>query len=89
MNTINTIKIDAFKKNPMNRGGVIRTVLIITALLIVLGYFGFNLRDIVNSPIVQDNLNFAKEVTLNIWNNFLKVPATYIWNLILRVLPIY
>lgn len=84
---MNTRKIDTSQKNPMNRGGVIRTVLIIVALLIILGYFGFNLRNIVNSPIVQDNLNFAKEVILNVWNNFLKVPATYIGNLILKVLP--
>jgi hypothetical protein len=71
----------------LNRGGVVRTVLIIVALLIVLGYFGFNLRDIVNSPVVKDNLNFAKEVTVNIWDNYLKVPTKYILDLIVNMLP--
>jgi flagellar basal body-associated protein FliL len=74
-------------KKPNNRGGVLWTILIIVAILIVLGYFGFNMRNIVNSPVVQDNLGFAKEVALNIWNNYLKVSAIYVWNLILKVLP--
>ncbi len=75
------------KKKAFDGGGVITTVLIIVALLIILGYFGFNLRDIVNSPIVQDNLTFAKELSLNVWNTYLKVPVTYIYDLIMKLLP--
>ncbi len=75
------------KKLVMNRGGVVRTVLFLVAVLIVLGYFGFNLRNIVNSPIVHDNLDFAKEVILNSWNNFIKPSLNWIWNLISKLLP--
>ncbi|MEK7501548.1 MAG: hypothetical protein AAB777_00760 [Patescibacteria group bacterium] len=76
-----------FKKTIFNRGGVITTILTIVALLIVLGYFGFNLRNIVNSPVVQDNLAFAKELALNVWNTYLKVPITYVYDLIVKLLP--
>jgi len=74
------------KNNIYNRGGLLRTVLIVLAIIIALGYFGFNLRDIVNSPMVQDNLDFTKEVILGIWNGFLKTPVMFIWNLIVGLL---
>lgn len=68
------------KKNTNNRGGLLRTVIIVVTVLIVLGYFGFNLRNIIASPTVRDNLVYAKELTVTGWNNYLKGPATYLWN---------
>ena len=76
-----------FKKTIFNMGGVITTILTIVSLLIVLGYFWFNLRNIVNSPVVQYNLAFAKELALNVWNTYLKVPITYVYDLIVKLLP--
>ena len=69
------------QKNTSERG-LIRTVILIVIALIILGYFGFNLRTILNSPTVQDNLNYAGEIALNIWNQYLKGIATVIWNFI-------
>ena len=44
-----------------NRGlptqaGLIKTVLLIVIALIVLGYYGFNLKDAIDSPSVKENL---------------------------------
>ena len=76
------------KKNSNRQGsrGFIKMIILIVVALIVLGYLGFNLRNIVASPTVQDNFNYAKEVIVNIWNSYLKVPVDYLWNLIFNKL---
>lgn len=71
--------MNSLKKNQCDRGGIVRTVLLIIVALIILGYFGFNLRDILKSPTVHDNLIYAKELTVTGWNKYLKGPAEYVW----------
>lgn len=61
-------------------GGFIKTILIIVIALVVLGFFGYNLRDIISSPVVRDNLSYAGELAVKVWNNFLATPAIWIWN---------
>lgn len=68
-----------FTKNTMNRG-FIRTVILIVIALLVLSYFGFNIRDTVESPTAQSNFGYVKMVILDIWNDYLKKPALYLWN---------
>ena len=41
----------------MYKRGLIKTIIIIVIALIVLGYFGFNIEDILKSQNVQANLN--------------------------------
>lgn len=60
--------------------GLIKTVLVIVIALIVLGYFGFNVGDIINSPTVQANLHTAWSFVLMVWNNYLAAPVIYIWS---------
>lgn len=60
--------------------GLIKTVLIIVVALIVLGYFGFNIEDIINTPTVQANLNSTWAFVVNIWNTYLAGPFVYIWD---------
>ena len=43
-------------------------VLLIVVGLVVLGYFGYNLRDIVNSPSVNENLAYAWDMLKRAWN---------------------
>jgi hypothetical protein len=66
--------------------GFIKTILIIVVALIILGYFGYNLRDIINSPTVQDNLSFGKEVSIKVWQSFLRVPILFLWNIIISLI---
>jgi hypothetical protein len=69
-----------YKICPEKNRGFIRLVLIIIAILLILSYFGLNLRSIVNSPTGQANFSYVKEFSLGIWNNYLKKPVTYLWN---------
>jgi hypothetical protein len=62
-------------------------VLIIIVALIVLGFFGYNLRDIIASPTVSDNLEYAWGIVVKVWDNFLARPAIWVWdNLIVDLL---
>ena len=64
----------------MYKKGLIKTVLIIVVALIVLGYFGFNITDIIKTPTVQANLNSAWGFVVNLWNTYLGGPFNYIWD---------
>lgn len=65
---------------PTDRG-LVRMIVIIVIALLLIAYFGFNLRSIVDSPTFQDNWHFIKDTVLYVWNTFLKGPAVYLWNL--------
>lgn len=64
-------------------GGFIKLIILLVIVLIVLGYFGFNIQQIINSPTVSGNLSYVWNLALNFWNNFLVVPVTYVWNKII------
>jgi len=67
------------KKIPTDRG-LIKMILIIIAALLILSYFGINLRNLVNSPTNQDNVSYVATTSVSVWNTYLKQPATYLWN---------
>ncbi len=64
----------------MGQGGFVKLIIIIVIALIVLGYFGFNVADIIKSPTVDSNLSWGKSLVLTVWNNFLKAPVIWIWD---------
>ena len=69
------------KTTPYRRGGgFIKMILLIVIALVVLGYFGYNLKDIVNSPTVHDNLVYVWDLIVKLWNTLLAEPATWIWD---------
>jgi len=49
------------------QGGFIKLIIILVIVLIVLGYFGFNLKNIIQSQGVTDNLNYAWGLVLEAW----------------------
>ena len=63
------------------QGGLIKAILVIVIILLILAYFGLNLRSIVSSPTFQDNWSFLWNGIATIWDNYLKAPATYLWNI--------
>ncbi len=67
------------KYNTGNRG-LVKTIILIVIALLILSYFGLNLRDIVNSPAGRDNFSYTQEVMINVWDNYLKRPVMYLWN---------
>jgi hypothetical protein len=66
--------------------GLVRWIILIVIAVIILGYFGFNVRGAVNSPTTQDNLNFLKDTAVKIWDYVLRAPALWIWEVI--ILPL-
>lgn len=59
-------------------GGFVKMVLLIVIALVVLGFFGYNLKDIANSPTVHNNLVYVWGLVVKLWNNFLAEPAQWI-----------
>ncbi len=47
--------------------GLVKAILLIVVALVILGYFGYNLRDIVNSPAVRDNLAYVWGFVVKFW----------------------
>jgi hypothetical protein len=71
----------------MNRkGGLIRLLILIFIALIVLGYYGVSVRNVVQNPTAQDNLSYVWTGATSVWDNYLKVPATYLWNIFVNVI---
>ena len=63
-----------------NRGGIIKMVIFGVIILLVLAYFGFNLRGMVASETFQDNWKYISEIAMGIWNNYLSGPFGYLWS---------
>ena len=49
-------------------------------LIFVLSYFKISVRSVVESPTAQDNINYVGGGGRNLWNDYLKKPASYLWN---------
>ena len=68
------------QNSKQGRGGFIKLILLIVIALVVLGFFGYNLRDIINSPTVHDNLVYVWDLIVKFWNMFLATPFHWIWD---------
>ncbi len=49
-------------------------------LVLVLSYSGISIKSIVESPEGQENINYITGGVRNLWYEYLKEPAEYIWN---------
>ena len=65
--------------NKPSEQGFLKLIILIVIGLIILGYFGLNIQDILAKPVVHDNLVAFWEFLKWLWNNFLVGPATWIW----------
>jgi len=66
--------------------GLVKLIIVIVIALIILGYFGFNVQHIVQSPQVSDNLHYVWglvvyvwEFIVGIWDKFVIAPIVFIW----------
>lgn len=68
-------------KNLINgEGGFIKWIVIVIIALIILGYYGFDIKKAIEAPTTQSNLTYVQRIVSNVWHNYLKKPATYLWN---------
>lgn len=61
--------------------GFVKWVIIIIVALIVLGYFGFDIKKAIEAPTTQSNLTYVQKIVSNVWHNYLKKPAGYLWDI--------
>ena len=61
--------------------GLIKLLILILIALIVLGYYGFSLRSAVQNPTTQDNVSYIWNGIMTVWNDYLKAPALFLWNI--------
>jgi hypothetical protein len=60
--------------------GIVKTVILIIIALLILSYYGFDLKQTVESPTTQSNFSYATKFVVNVWHTYLERPAKYIWN---------
>ncbi|MFA6256922.1 MAG: hypothetical protein WCT29_01280 [Candidatus Paceibacterota bacterium] len=68
-------------QNNNNQKGIsILGVLLLGVLLILaLSYFNISIKAVVESPTTEDNLDYVRNGTKNLWTEYLEEPVTYVW----------
>lgn len=61
--------------------GLIKLLVLIIIAVLVLSYFGFDLRGFLNSDTVKGNFGFLLEGAKTIWREYLTVPSNFIWGI--------
>jgi len=62
-----------------NNRGLVKWLFLILIAVIILSYFGFNLREIVESDSIQNNLSYLWGMGMTVWNEYLFQPVLYFW----------
>ncbi len=62
------------------QGGFIRFVIMLVVVLLILSFFGFDLKGFIESPTVQHNFEYVKESSVYVWNSYLSKPVLLVWN---------
>jgi len=64
----------------MKNKGFVKTIILVVIALIILGYFGYDIKDIINSEKVKGNLNYVWGFVKTFWNNYLEAPVMLVWD---------
>ncbi len=59
---------------------MIKYAIIILVAIIVLSFFGYDLKKIIEAPTTQGNLNYVMSGVTYVWDNWLKQPIVYFWD---------
>lgn len=59
---------------------MIKWIVILLTGLVVLGFYGIDVRKAIDAPTTQSNLEYVKRATILFWNKYLERPASYVWN---------
>lgn len=66
--------------------GFIKMIIIIVIAFLILSYYGFDIEKTIKSPLTQKNLSYIQQIALYLWQNVLKAPIMYIWNLSVNII---
>ena len=67
-----------FKLKKDNRG-LVQWIFIIIIAIIILSYFGFDLRSIIEADGTQNNLEYTWGGVVMVWERYLASPVLYFW----------
>ena len=60
--------------------GFAKLIILIVIAILILSFFGFNLRSIVESDTSKENFSYAWSWVVLVWDRYLSKPVTYFWN---------
>lgn len=69
-----------FKKFHQDQRGLINWIIIIIIAIVVLSYFGFDIRAIVEDDDTQNNIGYVWGGVVYVWEHYLMGPLGYLWN---------
>lgn len=61
-------------------GGLVKLVILIVVAILVLSYLGFDLKTFIESDQTQGNLKYVWAFAVDVWQNYIKGPLTYLWD---------
>ena len=69
-------------KNFNKKGGIsiLGAIVLTIIIILVLSYFNINIKAVVDSPTGQENINYVRGGTRNLWTTYLAGPVSYLWN---------
>lgn len=59
---------------------MIKYILLALIVIIVLSFFGYDLKAIIEAPQTQANLEYTKDGVVTVWDKYLSKPFDYLWN---------
>ncbi|MDE1875101.1 MAG: hypothetical protein KGI79_01220 [Patescibacteria group bacterium] len=66
---------------------MIKYIILAIILIIILSFFGYDLRAIIQAPLTQSNLGYAWSGVTYVWDNVLSTPINYFYhNIFLGIL---
>jgi hypothetical protein len=78
-------KTPSIQKPRRTRAFIGIIVLIIIAILL-LSYFGFNLKSIFTAPVVKENFAYVWGIIKMVWSDYLSVPFDFVWDQLIKPL---
>ncbi len=54
-------------------------IIIIVIALLVLSYYGYDIRKVVESDTTRNNFAYAGEVVSDVWKDYIQPSAIFIW----------
>jgi hypothetical protein len=61
------------------QGGLIKLIIIVVIAILVLSWFGVDIKEFITSESVQKNLSYVWTLITDTWTNYLATPAHKVW----------
>ena len=59
---------------------ILGVLLLGVIIILIISYYNISIKAVVESPQTQGNFSYVVGNSRSVWNDYLKSPATYVWN---------